>query len=109
MPKKRTLNLVAVLWNDAKIHSDEEDPLPLPTPALTIGYLVEDGDKHITLAYELFADGDMRQKQAISREMVIRIIPLRKLPVPTEFENYSVREVLRGRRPKWFQNGNEDL
>ena len=100
----RRLRLVAVLWVDAKIHGEEESPLPLPTPALTIGYLAEEDATGITVAFEVFADGDMRQKQAIPRKMVLKVIPLRQLPIPKEFLTYAVKEALQSSqtRPKWY-------
>ena len=104
MPKKKTFNLVAVLWKDANIHNDEDAPLPLPVPALTLGLLLEDTPDCVTIASELFADGDMRQKQTIPRGMVIRVIPLRKLQLPVLFIDYPLRERLlsnHGQRPKW--------
>mgnify|MGYP001586955931 CR=1 FL=1 len=100
---RKRFNLVAVLWVDAKIHSDEETPLPYPVPALTCGLLIENNPQRVTVAFEMFGDGDMRQKQSIPRKMVLRVIPLKQLPLPKEFTDFHLRDILARSqgRPHW--------
>lgn len=81
--KVPTLALVAVVWLDATYVHDEmpHDELK-PTPAVTVGKVVNMCATHITIASEVFNDGDYRQVMAIPRGMVQRIVPLKTIRLP---------------------------
>lgn len=66
--------LVMCWWVDA-VSSDNEDPEPIP--AITVGFLIEDLPDRVTLAGELFPDGDRRAKTSIPRAMVKDVIRVR--------------------------------
>lgn len=87
---KEKIKVVGVLWDDAV--GTKEAPLAIPT--LTFGVIVSETNDDITIAQEIFADGDVRDRTTIGRKMIVRIYHLRTLVAPREFERYTLRKAL---------------
>lgn len=72
--------LVLVRWTDAWFdfdQGDDEDPREA-YPVSTVGFLVRDGERFVSLAQELLPDGDgFRAITHIPRAVVDEIVPLR--------------------------------
>lgn len=88
-PKKnKRLRIVAVHWVDATYQLEGGTDLE-PVHALTFGYLVEEGEKYVKIASEIFEDGMTRQVTAVPRGMVTEIIynPTR---LPEEFDGWKI-------------------
>ena len=87
-PKLRRGDLVLVRWLDAAGHRERDEAKPIP--CLSVGWLVEIGEKsgqqYAKLASELLTDNedyDTCEHVAIPEGMVQEIIPIRRrLPKP---------------------------
>ena len=99
---KKLPRICAVLWIDASKNPEENDPLPIPVPTVTVGFVAEDTRARSTLVMEVFADGDMRDKTSIPRGMILRTLLDVRIKVPKEFAGYDYDRIMRGtKRPKW--------
>ena len=100
-PRER-ISVIAILWLDA-VGSKEKVPLAVPT--LDFGVVVQETDEELTLAHEIFADGEIRDRTTISKAMLIRRYPLKLLPAPKEFARYELKKLIAGDIPLNWRKG----
>ena len=82
--------IIAILWMDA-VGVDES---PLAVPTMDFGVIVQETNEDLTLAHEIFADGEIRDRTTISKKMLIRRYSLKSLPTPKEFARYELKKLL---------------
>jgi len=87
-PKKKTVkrprqnyDLVEVIWDDAAGLRDgwtAKHEKPEPYIALSVGFLIHDGDDHILIAQDTDSEGSHNGRTQIPRGMVKKMKVLRK-------------------------------
>lgn len=84
------LEIVAILWMDA-CYTDYQARNTLPLPMLTFGFLLENEDDRVTVAFEVHADSACRHVTTIPKHgvgMSPTIISVGKIKLPASFREY---------------------
>ena len=76
------LQIVGVMWLDAVF---DDAVTPSPMRMLTVGFLVEDNEKHVAIAHEVGSDGEFRGTTSVPRGMVKKVTKLGK-PIAVTYE-----------------------
>lgn len=67
---------------------------PLAIPTLDFGVVVNENDDELTMAHEIFADGEIRDRTTVGKGMIVRRWVLKTMVAPAEFDRYELRKVL---------------
>ena len=78
---KKPIPLHAIWWLDAAGGGDTANPTH-PIPMVTVGFLVENTEGHVTIAAELHSNGDLRDMTTIPRGIVKSLKRVGSVRVP---------------------------
>lgn len=82
MPKVPSIAIHAVAWEDATYSDTEQTDTVM---AVTIGVILENSDKKIVVASEIFSDKTSRHYTSIPKRMVERVVRVGTVKLP-EFD-----------------------